>query len=132
MDSSVGGERRLHKSCRDKMIWGVCGGLGEYFGIDPVVVRLAFVAAALAGGASLLVYLILAIVLPEGQPGDAVAPPTAGGAVLAGALLIGVGALLLAANVGWFARFDEGTLWPVLLIVLGLALLVRQRERPPA
>jgi phage shock protein C len=114
MDLSVG-ERRLHKSCRDKVVWGVCGGLGEYFGVDPVVVRLAFVAAAVAGGASLLVYVLLAIALPMGGPEDAAAPRTAGGAALAGALLVGVGALLLAANVGWFARFDEATLWPVFL-----------------
>jgi phage shock protein C len=126
MDSSVG-ERRLRKSCRDKVVWGVCGGLGEYFGVDPVIVRLAFVAAALAGGASLLVYLVLAVVLPTGSPEDAAAPRTAGGAALAGTLLVGVGALLLAANVGWLARFDEALLWPVFLIGLGLALLARQR-----
>jgi phage shock protein C len=127
MDPSVGGERRLHKSRRDRVVWGVCGGLGEYCGIDPVVVRLAFVAAALAGGASLLVYAVLAIVLPTGGPEDAAAPRTADGPALAGWLLVGVGALLLAANAGWFARLDGAVLWPVLLVALGLALLARAR-----
>ena len=47
------------------MTGGVCGGMAEYFGIDPTLVRLAFVAAALLGGPGLLIYVILWIVTPE-------------------------------------------------------------------
>ncbi len=57
--------RKLYRSRTDRMIGGVCGGMAEYFGIDPTLVRLAFVAAALLGGPGLLIYLILWIVTPE-------------------------------------------------------------------
>ncbi|HEV8635540.1 MAG TPA: PspC domain-containing protein, partial [Chloroflexota bacterium] len=66
----------LHRSRRDRVVAGVCGGLGEYFGIDPTVVRLAFVAVALAGGASVLAYIILALLLPEAT-GDEPTPRAA-------------------------------------------------------
>jgi phage shock protein C len=135
VSTNVGGERRLHKSGREKVIWGVCGGLAEYFGIDPAIVRLAFVVAALAGGASLAVYIVLAIVLPEGSPDDAAAPRTADGAAVAGAFLAGIGMLLLAANLGWFAWLgwaDRALFWPAVLILLGVALLLRRPAAPVA
>ena len=56
--------KRLHRSRTDRMIAGVCGGLGRYFGIDPTLVRLAFVVIALAVGSGLLAYLILWIIIP--------------------------------------------------------------------
>ncbi len=56
--------RRLYRSRNDRMIAGVCGGLGQYFGIDATIVRLIFVAAVLAGFSGVLAYLILAIVIP--------------------------------------------------------------------
>ncbi len=56
-------ERRLVK--KDKKIFGVCGGLGYYFGIDPTLVRVLFVIAVLGFGSGLLIYLILAVVMPE-------------------------------------------------------------------
>lgn len=55
----------LRRSRRDRMVFGVCGGLGEYFGIDPLLVRLAFVLVSLAGGSGILAYLLLAVVLPD-------------------------------------------------------------------
>jgi phage shock protein C len=56
--------RRLYRSNRDKMIGGVCGGLGEHFNIDPTLVRLAFIAATMLGGPGLIVYVILWIITP--------------------------------------------------------------------
>ena len=56
---------RLYRSRTDRMIGGVCGGLGKYLTIDPTVVRLIFVLALLLGGHGLLVYLILLLVVPE-------------------------------------------------------------------
>jgi len=47
------------------MLFGVCGGLGEYFKIDPTLVRLAFVIASLMGGPGLIAYVVLLIVVPE-------------------------------------------------------------------
>jgi len=57
-------EKRLYRSRTDRMIAGVCGGLGEYFGIDPVIVRIVFVLIALANGIGLLAYLILWVIVP--------------------------------------------------------------------
>jgi phage shock protein C len=47
------------------MLGGVCGGLGDYFKIDPTIVRLIFVLLLLAGGPGLIIYLILWVVVPE-------------------------------------------------------------------
>ena len=47
------------------MICGVCGGVAEYFGIDPTLVRLAFVLFVFAGGSGFLAYLIAAIIIPD-------------------------------------------------------------------
>jgi phage shock protein C len=57
--------RKLYRSRTHRMIAGVAGGLGEYFGIDPTLVRLAFVFTALAGGPGLVAYIIMMIVIPE-------------------------------------------------------------------
>ncbi len=50
---------------KDKKIAGVCAGLGDYFDLDPTIVRILFVVIFFAGGASLLAYLIMWIVMPE-------------------------------------------------------------------
>lgn len=55
---------RLVKS-NDKKIFGVCGGLGNYFDIDPTVVRIVFLVAFFGFGSGLLVYLILAVAMPS-------------------------------------------------------------------
>ena len=47
------------------MIAGVCGGIAEYFGMDPTLVRLGFVFVSLIGGSGLLAYIIAAIIIPE-------------------------------------------------------------------
>ncbi len=57
--------KRLYRSRKERMFAGVCGGVAEYFGIDPTLVRLFFVFAALFGGPGLLAYLIMMIVVPE-------------------------------------------------------------------
>ena len=56
-------EKRLVK--KNKKIFGVCGGLGDYFGIDPTIVRILFVAAVILYGSGFLLYVILALVMPE-------------------------------------------------------------------
>ncbi|HIG76239.1 MAG TPA: PspC domain-containing protein [Bacteroidetes bacterium] len=63
--------RKLAKSKKLKKISGVASGIAEYFGVDPTVVRIAFVLAAIFGqGAGIILYLILSFVLPDGQDGD--------------------------------------------------------------
>lgn len=63
--------KRLYRSRKDRMIGGVCGGLGAYLDIDPTVIRLLFVLLAFAGGPGLLAYLVMLILVPE----EPLAPP---------------------------------------------------------
>jgi phage shock protein C len=57
-------QKKLHRSRRERMIAGVCGGLAEYFRTDPTWVRIVFILFFLAGGCSFLIYLILWILVP--------------------------------------------------------------------
>ena len=57
--------KQLYKSNTNKKVAGVCGGIGEYFGIDPTIVRLGFVALSLLAGGGLAVYIIAAIIMPD-------------------------------------------------------------------
>lgn len=57
--------KKLFRSNKDKMLGGVAGGLAEYFAIDPTLVRIIFVVSLFAGGAGVLAYIILWIVVPE-------------------------------------------------------------------
>ena len=59
--------KRLYRDPENSVIGGVCGGLAAYFGVDPVIFRLLFVIFLFAGGASILVYVILWIVLPKAE-----------------------------------------------------------------
>ena len=59
-------DKKLVKSNSNRVVCGVCGGVGEYFNIDPTFVRLGFVLITMAGGSGLLLYLIMAIIMPEG------------------------------------------------------------------
>jgi len=59
--------KRLTRSATDKKIAGICGGLGEYFNVDPVIFRIIFCFLALCGGGGLLLYLIMLLVIPEKQ-----------------------------------------------------------------
>ena len=61
------GYHRMYRDPDHRIIGGVCSGMGAYWDIDPVIVRVIFVALALAGGLGVLVYLILYIVLPEAK-----------------------------------------------------------------
>ncbi len=59
--------KRLYRSRKNKVLGGVCGGLGEYFEIDPSLIRLIWVLIFFMGGSGLLIYIIFWIVLPEGE-----------------------------------------------------------------
>ena len=58
-------EKKLYKSRTNKMVAGVCGGIGEYFNIDPTLVRLGFVALSFLAGGGLLVYILACIIIPQ-------------------------------------------------------------------
>ena len=58
-------EKRLVRSSSDRKIAGVCGGIAEYFNVDPTVVRLLWVVLSCVGGSGLLAYIIAALIIPE-------------------------------------------------------------------
>lgn len=57
-------KKRLYRIEKDKKICGVCGGIAEYFDIDPTLVRLAWVIFSVCGGSGVLAYIIAAIIMP--------------------------------------------------------------------
>ena len=150
--------RRLYRSRDERVLAGVAGGVAEYFELDPALVRVAWAILILAtGGAFLLLYIVMWLVVPEAPPeaADAAAAPpdmpagtppssiaqdwraqrrarrggSGGGAIVLGAILVLVGAWLLAR--AYFPLLDADRIWPVALILLGILLLVGAlRPRP--
>ena len=57
--------KRVYRSKNERMLAGVCGGLGEYFNIDPTLVRILFIIFALIVGGGILLYIILWLLIPE-------------------------------------------------------------------
>lgn len=61
--------KKLYKSRKSRMLCGVCGGIGEYFDIDPTIVRLGFAVLVVCFGTGILAYIIAAIVVPNEPDG---------------------------------------------------------------
>jgi len=60
------GQKKLYRSMSNRMICGVCGGIGEYFNIDPTLIRLLWVLLSMGScGTGLLIYIISAVIIPE-------------------------------------------------------------------
>jgi phage shock protein C len=120
--------RRLYRSRQERMLGGVAGGLAQYFNVDPALVRLAFVILTLSGGAGILAYIIMAIVVPE-RPTVESEPVITGtidnnrGREVLALVLVGFGLLLLANNLGLFGFFRWQQFWPLVLIAIGIVLL---------
>lgn len=57
--------KKLYRSAKDKMICGVCGGIGEYLGVDPTLVRLVVALFCLVAGIGLFGYFLMAVIIPE-------------------------------------------------------------------
>lgn len=57
-------EERLYRSKDERFIWGICGGIAKYFGVDPVLIRVIAVASIILGGWGILAYIILYFVVP--------------------------------------------------------------------
>jgi phage shock protein C len=58
---------KLYRSKSNRKLAGVCGGLGEYLGADPTIVRVLFIVLAVFGGAGLIIYLAMWLIVPQ-QP----------------------------------------------------------------
>ena len=148
-------DSRLLRSRTEAIIAGVCGGLGQYMGIDPSLVRLFFLLLALGNGIGVLLYFLLWIVIPlEGRPADASlgdtvrtssqeiadrtmamgdelrqmvrSPnPRAGLVIGSGLVLLGLIFLVQNLHLPWLHWLDFSVIWPILLILGGGALLIR-------
>jgi phage shock protein C len=120
----------LRRSRTNKMIAGVCGGIGRYLGVDPLLIRIAFVVLAIAGGGGFLLYIIAWILMPEGpadEPADQVHPSSAESArLIFGGALVAIGVILL---LGLSLPRIGKYLWPLALIALGLAVIVQASVR---
>ena len=58
---------QLYRSNRNRVLFGVCGGVAERYGWDPTWVRLAFIAATLLGGPGVVAYLVMALIVPKNR-----------------------------------------------------------------
>jgi phage shock protein PspC (stress-responsive transcriptional regulator) len=130
----------LCRSRTDRWIAGVCGGLGDYFGVDANAVRLAFVVLAFWQGIGLVLYLLMVIILPEEpvrelalEQGLPPVPPedeTQRRGRMLGAILVVGGAYLLIHSTDMFNTLLAERGLGVLLIAGGLVvLLLRSRRR---
>jgi len=116
---------RLHRSAAERVCCGVCGGIAEYLAVDPSLVRLAFVVATLWGGMGLLLYIVLAIILPVDASATTAPISAERSRIIAGLVLVVLGGLLLAGNLGLAPWLSWNMFWPGLLIVIGAGLLLR-------
>ena len=129
----------LRRDREHRVIGGVCAGIANRVDVDPLVVRIVFVAAAAAGGAGFFLYALAWLVMPVGDATDDDArprSPRAGGRASV-EVALGVALLLLAVLLGLRALgvwFSDALVWPLVLIAGGGALLWRQSasNRPPA
>ncbi len=117
---------RLTRSTDDKVVGGLAGGLGRWFGIDPVVFRIAFVVLTLAGGSGILLYLIGWLMIPDDAGGAALNRfGNERNSKLVAAVLAGVGLLILLENIG---GGDDDVPFGLVLVGLGGLYLWSRRK----
>ena len=117
--------KKLERSRKSCLIGGVCGGLGEYFNIDPVIFRVAAVVLALGNGIGVIAYVIAWIVIPrrdEGAVADTTPPKSELARYLPGLALILIGVVFLLEDI--FYWFSLSYLWPLILIAVGAILVI--------
>src|SRR5215208_2569248 len=113
-----------------RVLGGVCAGLGDRLGVDPLVVRVAFVAAAMAGGLGIALYVLAWLAIPA-RPGAArrTAPDRGSVEIAVGVALLTLSLLLVFRELGLW--FSDAIVWPLVLVAAGGALLWRQSTRQP-
>jgi phage shock protein C len=141
--------KKLYRSKTNKVIFGVCGGLGEYFEMDANIFRLIFILLTITGGAGILLYLIFAIVIPiepgehaksgrqevkefveevkdkTGEAMQAIRKEPLWTRTFLGFLLIAIGIALLSKQIFplYFNWLDWDIIWPVLILLFGVKLI---------
>lgn len=131
--------RKLHRSRTHRVLFGVTGGVADYLDVDVTLVRVGFIVLTLVNGLGLLIYITLAVFMPE-SPGTAAGdhrPVIEGGRLdsertarraryCTGGILIIAGAILFFRQFGVFWWFGWDVFLPTILILLGVALIARK------
>ena len=132
--------KQIYRSQKNKVIAGVAGGIAEYFELDPVIVRAAFIITTLGWGFGFIAYFVLWIIMPtakkvmeiqndtiseELSPDDAIRSENrkTNSRIAAGITLIILGAMLFIDK--FICWLDFHTFWPLALIILGVMILFR-------
>ncbi|HEX3052386.1 MAG TPA: PspC domain-containing protein [Aggregatilineaceae bacterium] len=124
--------RRLTRSLMNRTLGGVCGGLGEYIGINPWWVRVAFMMLGIfTAGTGVLIYLALWWIMPSQSLPDTTRerrtdPETV---IMIGFAVIVMGLIVLARNLGILSSDNGDAFLPLVIIAFGLVLLVKQLRR---
>ncbi len=134
--------KRLYKSRENRIIDGVCGGIGEYLGIDPTIVRVIFLLLFFVGGVGLLLYIAGMLIIPPNpehkkvEGAQAKPAPGKGMLFILGLLLILIGVALLFENFGFpfwhFLKSAFRYFLPALLIAIGLFLIISYFTKKPS
>jgi phage shock protein C len=133
--------KRLTRSRTDRVFAGVCGGLAVYFGVDVVLIRIAYVALTLiSAGTGIPLYLVAWIVMPLEDPRTAAAGPVKPASrphdakLIIGGFFGVAGAMALTSSfIPWFWHFSNFKfIGPVVLLLIGLIVILSNREKKPA
>lgn len=125
--------RNLYRSRTDSMVAGVCGGLGNYLGIDSTLIRLFFAFLCFYHFLGVWLYLVLLLIMPlipEGEE-ELISPiplrdnPKATKVIGGGLLVLGSLALVSNLRITWLSWVNFDNLWPILIILSGVLLLIR-------
>ncbi|HMA59714.1 MAG TPA: PspC domain-containing protein [Halanaerobiales bacterium] len=132
-------EKKLYRSRESRVIGGVCGGIGEYFEIDPVIVRLVFLILFFVFGVGLITYIIAWIIIPD-KPLDqaeveyeideeAIKKQKEKRMKVLGYILFGLGIFFILEL--WFdINFELGAeFWSIGLILIGLVLIFKHQSK---
>lgn len=130
--------QRLERDLQNRVLGGVCSGLGNYFEVDPTIWRVLFFILFWLGLSGLLIYIILWMVMPAGQPqsnqsafvqdAETVGEPVkSSGNMTAGLILIGIGAIALLTR--YIPQISWRTIWPVILIAIGIFIIIPKNNK---
>ena len=139
---------KVTKSATNRVMFGVCGGLGEYFNLDPNIVRLIFIVSTLFGGLGLIAYLAGAILMPEpgeitGSTEDKPVKSSGNAILIIGSILIIIGIYYILREADffflphwldtWIWRITHFfNFWGIVLIIFGLLLIFKHHGKTEA